>query len=617
MTASPLRTRRAPTSSRYEVLGHLARGGMGEILLARRIGPAGFEKLVVLKRPLAIATGSHMLVDALIAEARLLAQINHPNVCQIHDLEEADGEYFLALELLEGLPLWTMLVEAEGRARPIDPRVVCGVFEQVCDGLDAIHRLRTRDGAPAGIVHRDISPGNLFVTDTGTVKILDLGIAKSADSEERTPHGNVKGKLPYLAPEQVAAKPLDGRADLFALGLVLYDVARNRRPPIDRVGAMAYADLELDGVPAPLAQVIVRAVQPDRERRFGSARELAAAIRAASTALGGAFGRGELAEYLAHEFAAALAERRAHMQATIAGHAPRQTRTLTLRTVLGTDSGIEGGETERGAGSDVLGSADAGSWVPPADDRARSTEPLTAEPRPGRGAHASGGRTTDRPLIRATERLAAEPRPRRGAHASRGRTMDRPLIRATERLGAEADRPRGERIARTQPVVAPPAKRRVWWVIAIGGAIAIAGVIAMVTAAEPVHMAPAASESVGAAVSPPRAEGSAVKPPVVVVEPSAPATPPPEPAPEPQQSIERPPVRKAVPAARGLVTIGSMPWADVWIGTRKLRTDVWRLELPVGRHTLRARTEDGRAQQRTFRVEPGKETRIVLDWSDS
>jgi serine/threonine protein kinase len=332
----------AADAGRYQVLGQLATGGMGEILLARRRGPAGFERLVVLKRPLAAARASRDGAAALVQEARLLARINHANVCQLHDLEEADGQYFLALELLEGLPLWTVLTGARDARRPIDPRAICGMFEQICDGLDAIHQLRMLDGTPAGVVHRDLSPGNLFVTESGTVKILDLGIAKTAASEELTPHGTIKGKLPYVAPEQVAGKPVDARTDLFALGLVLYDTARGCPPPSHRIGALACDALQLDGLPPPLARVIHRAVRPYPAERFGSAAELAVALRAASGELGGALGRAELAVWLQRDFAGELAAQRARTQAAIAGGAePSVTRTLTLRSALLRSIGVD------------------------------------------------------------------------------------------------------------------------------------------------------------------------------------------------------------------------------------------------------------------------------------
>src|SRR5215470_1096052 len=161
--------------NRYQIITPLARGGMGEVLLARRLGPAGFEKLVVLKRPLHSA-GSRALVSALIEEARLLAHINHPNVCQVYDLEQTGEQFFFTMEYLEGLSMWSMLDGTGREMRGIDPCVVCGMFEQVCDGLDAIHTMRLRGGGY--VVHRDLSLGNLFVTERGIVKVLDLGIAK-------------------------------------------------------------------------------------------------------------------------------------------------------------------------------------------------------------------------------------------------------------------------------------------------------------------------------------------------------------------------------------------------------------------------------------------------------
>src|ERR1041384_5014207 len=210
----------AAALTRYEILGHLASGGMGEILLARRLGPAGFEQRVVLKRPLGATTRAH--VTALIDEARLLARIHHPNVCQVHDLEEGEAGYFLVLEYLEGMSCWTLLTEAERAGVVVPPGALCGLVEQVCDGLEAIHALAARDGRPAGIVHRDVSPGNLFVTEAGVAKILDLGIAKTDEADTTAPGAGPRGKLPYLSPEQVAGRAVDRRADVFALGLVLY-----------------------------------------------------------------------------------------------------------------------------------------------------------------------------------------------------------------------------------------------------------------------------------------------------------------------------------------------------------------------------------------------------------
>jgi eukaryotic-like serine/threonine-protein kinase len=325
-------------TTRYEVLGHIASGGMGEILLARRRGPAGFEKLVVLKRPhVRLPSGPQAL--ALLEEARLLARINHPNVCQVLDLEQAGDELYLVLELLEGLSLWAILVAVDAAREALAPRALCGLVEQACEGLQAIHEL--------GVIHRDISPGNLFVTEAGTLKLLDLGIAKARDTCDRTAPGSIKGKLPYLSPEQVTGRALDSRSDLFSLGLVMYDLARGLKPAHDRIGAYAREHLELAAIEPALAEVIARAVA-DRDERFASAAEMAQAARAAGAAVGGAYTRSELVEWLAGGFSSALVERRNATARTIACSAatPAATRTLTMRSLLPEDGFVTNG-TER------------------------------------------------------------------------------------------------------------------------------------------------------------------------------------------------------------------------------------------------------------------------------
>lgn len=280
----------------YQLLARLGKGGMGETWLARRRGPAGFQKLVVLKRPI---DSDATLCDAIIAEARLLAQLNHPNVCQVHDLEGSDGRYFLVLEYLEGASLWALLSAAEKTRESLPARALCGIVEQVCDGLGAIHSV-----GQLGAVHRDIAPDNLFITTTGVVKILDLGIAKSALSTEETQVGFVKGKPPYMSPEQLCGARLDGRSDLFSLGAVLYDLAHGRRPVAERIAAFACEDLT--GIPPPLDDVIRQAMAEDPDHRFRNAAAMGAAARAAGNALGGAYRAGELADWLRDRFGAQL-----------------------------------------------------------------------------------------------------------------------------------------------------------------------------------------------------------------------------------------------------------------------------------------------------------------------
>jgi hypothetical protein len=596
----------ASAGGRYQILGHLAQGGMGEILLARRLGPAGFQKLVVLKRPLAMpaGAGSRALAAALIEEARLLARINHPNVCQVHDLEEADGQFYLSLEFLEGLTLWTILarLEAQGGALAAEPGVLCGLFEQVCDGLDAIHGMRGRAGAPAGVVHRDISPGNLFVTESGTVKILDLGIAKSSESEDRTPFGRVKGKLPYVSPEQAAGRPIDGRSDLFALGFVIYDLARGRRPPPDRIGALAHDALELGGLPAELAAIVARATAADPARRFASARELGGALRAAAARLGGSggsSGRAELAAWLARRFGPELARRRARTEEAIAGGAEpaTATRQLSLRSVISLDE------------PDAIGSGGAA---------ARATTAGT-----GAGTAMAPGmrsRETERLMLPEDERLPRrEPASEAAVVAPSRRSGSRTRTIVLVGLGALGVAALGVLAAVLLGRNAPTAPR--------SGASASASAASVASAQAAPSPEPAASarptESREAAVEP-----TAVPVPAATLapEPAQPVSagttePAAAPATPPQRRSDAAPARsrpasRTASAASGTVTIDSSPYAVVHDGGVSLgATPIYRRPMKPGRHRLRATAADGREQVFVVDVEAGRETLRRLDWS--
>lgn len=569
----------AAAPSRYQVLGHLASGGMGEILLARRAGPAGFEKLVVLKRALAASAGSPSVVAALIAEARLLAQINHANVCQIHDLEQAEGEYMLVLEYLEGLSLWSILTETEAMYRTIEARVVCGLIEQACIGLDAIHHLRARDGSVAGVIHRDISPGNLFLTEDGTVKILDLGIAKRSDATDPGA-GMIRGKLPYMAPEQVACRSLDARTDLFALGLVFHDLARGRRPPSGRIGALSHEALELDALPSPLAAVVGRAIADDPAARFASARAMAIAVRDAASETGGVCSRAELAAWLARDHARAIEIQREQTRIALSAldDPTVVTTTLTLHTMLPADD----------LDDETLAS-------PP------RTEPCDEEPAA---------------LPHRTEQLGeapGEPPPRWSAAAQI----------APELIGVAP--------AIVEPAGPGAARRsRRWLLIGVPAAAAVA-VVAFIVG-EPDRGSPRdpAPGSVFAGPSVPVPPSpSPVEPDQATPDRSATAGPAPSPAVPPRQSpteahevheVHEPHEartrRGPVHAVTGLLTIDSQPYALVTLGKVQLgHTPLFQESVRAGRYTVRAAIPDGRTQEISIRIDAGRECRVVLRWN--
>jgi len=313
---------------RYQLLGKLAAGGMGEIHLARLDGDGGFEKLVVVKRLLPELVASPQYVAMFLDEARLVARLSHPNVCEVYEVGRDGAEYFLAMPYLEGVSLAELLGRPRDHDRPRHLRFVAGLIVQAAEGLHHAHELCGKDGGSLGLVHRDVSPSNLIATTAGVTKVLDFGIAKVRGATARTEVGTIKGKYAYMSPEQVRGDELDRRSDVFALGIVLFELVTHQRlfrRPSDFLSAKAIleepiprADAVDPAVPRKLADVIARALAPEPDARYPTARELGAAVAAATP--GGAMAAAELAEVLAQDHATELSEQRTRQQRVLAAH---------------------------------------------------------------------------------------------------------------------------------------------------------------------------------------------------------------------------------------------------------------------------------------------------------
>lgn len=219
-----------PRLGRYRLERRLGAGGMAEVFLARAEGPSGFEKQVVVKRIRPQLAANKKFVEMFLREARLLARLDHPNIVRIIELDEERGEYFLALEYLEGLSLREVAERhwAVGRSLPLE--TLMQIIADVALGLDYAHNHRDQAGAAANLVHRDVSPDNIFVTTTGSVKVIDFGIAKLEGVDQLTQAGELKGKIPFMSPEQLQGASLDARCDLFSLGITTYWLLAGRRP---------------------------------------------------------------------------------------------------------------------------------------------------------------------------------------------------------------------------------------------------------------------------------------------------------------------------------------------------------------------------------------------------
>jgi serine/threonine protein kinase len=282
---------------RYEVVGQLAMGGMAEILLGRLLGPSGFERVVVIKRILPNLSQQGEFREMFLDEARIAAAIHHPNVVQVHELGQENDQLFLVMEYLEGESLHGLLRRLVIVGEPLDPALVAYIGAQACAGLHAAHELRDGQGRSVGLVHRDISPQNVFVTYEGAVKILDFGIAKAADRITQTEAGMLKGKFAYMSPEQCLGELPDRRSDLFSLGVVLYEAVTGRRL-FHRGSQLKTLRAVVDGafpppselcpsLPQALEDVILTALARSRDERFGSAADMRRALAEATSAIDG------------------------------------------------------------------------------------------------------------------------------------------------------------------------------------------------------------------------------------------------------------------------------------------------------------------------------------------
>ena len=275
---------------RYEVLAKLAAGGMGEIFLARLEGKAGFEKLYVIKKILPHLADDVRFRSMMIAEAQIVSKINHANICQIHELDELDGQLYIVMEYLEGITLLELIRRFAKEKLPLDLGLVAGILCQVADGLHYAHELKDREGKPLNIVHRDITPSNVFLTDHGVAKVLDFGIAK-IENVANTESGAIKGKYAYMSPEQLRGNAVDRRADIFAMGIMMFEMLSLRRlfqRKTDYLTFRAVLDQPLpdiskfrQDVPDAVLGVMKKCLAGDPEKRFATVRQFRQALVAA------------------------------------------------------------------------------------------------------------------------------------------------------------------------------------------------------------------------------------------------------------------------------------------------------------------------------------------------
>ncbi len=275
-------------AGKYEVVRRLDAGGMAEVFIAKAIGAAGITKTVAIKRVLPHLSANDKFVRMFLDEARVGMRLSHANIVQVFDVGEADGTFYIVMEFIKGVSLRKVLdvTSEQNRAVPVGTAVYLAA--EAARGLGYAHRAVDEDGRPLKIVHRDVSPPNILLSEQGEVKVSDFGLAKAASQLERTDPGVVKGKFSYLAPEAIDGLEVDHRADIFALGVVLFEVLTGRKL---FCGETDYQTVQLVSrchvppigllnpqVPTLLDDIVHKALVRDRDHRYQTAEEFAEAL---------------------------------------------------------------------------------------------------------------------------------------------------------------------------------------------------------------------------------------------------------------------------------------------------------------------------------------------------
>ncbi len=577
----------ARSFGKYTLVAKLATGGMAEIFLARLEGDGGFEKLICIKRILAHLAKDAQFVAMFLDEARIVARISHPNVCQVFELGEWEGQYYIAMEYLEGLPL-ARFRRNDTYPSPPDPQLVAGFGVQACEGLHHAHQLKRADGTSLEVVHRDISAQNLFVTVDGIVKLLDFGIAKVQDASTKTSTGAVKGTYAYMAPEQLRGETLDRRTDVFALGIVLWETLAQRHLFKRETDFLTFQAITSDpipdvcevrpDVPPELGATLAMALARDPSERFANARAFGEALARAVSSLGGVYTPAMISVEFTRAFADTLHNQRDLLQ-----------------------------EAREGRAWDLDEENPLGEQM---------TTPVSNLYRKGLEAQAEVAELVARQG--GTDRARRDPTP-----------LPKRALSPRSQPGFASPPPKTATMQ-----VEVPRSSKLLWTVGIAGvllalaAIAAAGYLYMQHKEEPaVAVAPPVTPvpvpmpvPVPAAAIPDAAVAVVVDAGVVApdaAETASTVTPPPPTHPDKRPPAAKPHTQPAQPSGPpGFITIDSNPFATIAVDGRRLgETPLVNVSLGPGRHTVRATLSSGASRAQSITIESGKTAPpLRLEW---
>ena len=376
---------------RYRVVDEIGVGGMASVHLARMDGPGGFQKWVAIKRIHPHLVEDDTFVHMFLDEARIAARISHPNVASVFELGKHEDTYWIAMEYLHGEPLREVMRRTEETGQPMPPEIACRVIADAAEGLHAAHELVGKNGEKLQLVHRDVTPHNLFVTYDGTTKVVDFGIAKFSSRMASTRAGTLKGKLAYMSPEQVAGEQIDRRTDLFALGVVLWELTTGQRlfrmeSDIDTLAKVQECNVPrptsvVRGYPLDLEKIVMKALAKNKNERYKTAREFSRALQSLLMRRGLFIASDEVAGYVQAIFQDRIRKREEHLR-----WAAEVTQTINIDSKL---------EAARDAG--LTGWGNEPSLVTFNSEVQSSPQTARGVPRPAAGMPASAPRASQTP----------------------------------------------------------------------------------------------------------------------------------------------------------------------------------------------------------------------------
>ena len=305
--------RKALQLGRYHLFDRIAFGGMAEIYRAKTFDSSGTAHWVAVKRVLAHLVEDEDFIQMLVDEAKIASQVKHPNIARVYEFTQAHGEFFIAMEHVDGKDLRTMLERCRQRKESMPPHHASYVAAEVATALQAAHNALDGDGKPLGIVHRDVSPSNVLCAYSGEVKLCDFGIAKASLSRVQTKTGVIKGKVKYMSPEQALGHKVDHRSDIFSLGVCLYEML-TRQPPFAAVNEMDLILRVRDAkykpvrtvapeVPQELEAICDKCLAKKVGNRYQNAGDVAADLRAFLEKVRPGYSRTQLGRYVRKLFA--------------------------------------------------------------------------------------------------------------------------------------------------------------------------------------------------------------------------------------------------------------------------------------------------------------------------